>query len=69
MLIMKLRHSYSIDYSPGLKIAATVGGFLAPCKQLLFTVPIIFEKSQTVNTKIRDFPKIFSGRVFYGYRR
>lgn len=31
MLIMKLRHSYSIDNLPGLKITATVGGFLAPC--------------------------------------
>nr|DAE65328.1 MAG TPA: hypothetical protein [Caudoviricetes sp.] len=34
---MKLPHFYTIENLPGLKIAAQVGGFLAPCKQLLLT--------------------------------
>jgi hypothetical protein len=37
MVIMKLPHFYTIENLPGLKIAAQVGGFLAPCKQLLLT--------------------------------
>ena len=30
MVIMKLPHFYTIENLPGLKITATVGGFLAP---------------------------------------